>query len=115
MSRLDADDDVEDKLSSANSTTTATTTTATTTNNNNKQKQLPKGNVIKSSFRVTGMTCASCVAIIENYLLSTDGVLDVSVALLQESATIKHNADIISVMQLFRIVSRLICAVLEMS
>lgn len=61
------------------------------------------------SFRVMGMTCASCVATVENQvrnrfdqlllfdtLYSVKGVVDVSVSLLSEKATVSYDSRILS-------------------
>eukprot|EP01116_Phalansterium_solitarium_P018024 TRINITY_DN460_c0_g2_i2.p1 TRINITY_DN460_c0_g2~~TRINITY_DN460_c0_g2_i2.p1 ORF type:complete len:1050 (-),score=297.57 TRINITY_DN460_c0_g2_i2:237-3386(-) len=44
--------------------------------------------VRNASFRVDGMTCASCVAVIENYVSSLDGIKSVSVSLLASKAEV---------------------------
>ncbi|KYQ89208.1 P-type ATPase [Tieghemostelium lacteum] len=49
----------------------------------------------RSKFTIHGMTCSSCVGIIENFLSNTDGIISVQVALLQETADIKFNPKII--------------------
>jgi P-type Cu+ transporter len=46
----------------------------------------------ESSFGVTGMSCASCVASVEKALLSVPGVIDASVNLAAESATVEYLA-----------------------
>ena len=45
----------------------------------------------KKTFGVKGMHCASCVAIIENSLKKVDGVLDATVNLATEQATVKYD------------------------
>ncbi len=45
----------------------------------------------KAKFNVSGMTCASCVNTIENYVSSQDGVLNVKVNLLGEKAEIEYD------------------------
>jgi len=50
----------------------------------------------KAVFGVGGMTCAACVATIESYLGSQDGVLSVSVGLLQERAEVRYDPGQIS-------------------
>ena len=47
-------------------------------------------------LRVKGMTCASCVSAIENYVGGQEGVSKVAIALLTEKAEIKYEADKIS-------------------
>jgi copper chaperone CopZ len=51
----------------------------------------------KAIFSVRGMTCASCVAIIENYVRTQEGVLEVSVGLLAEKAEVRFDKTKISV------------------
>jgi Cu+-exporting ATPase len=53
----------------------------------------------KALFRVQGMTCASCVSVIESYVGGLDGVASCVVALLQECATVKFDAARISAEQ----------------
>lgn len=45
------------------------------------------------TLQVHGMTCASCVASIENYLLSKDGIYNCSVALAFERAQVEYSGD----------------------
>lgn len=52
------------------------------------------------SFRVTGMTCASCVAVIESYLQTVEGVKSVSVGLLNERADVVYDPHRVNVEQL---------------
>ena len=51
-------------------------------------------------FKVSGMTCAACVATIESYVGSTDGVEAVSVTLLTERAQVKYDKRKISPKQI---------------
>ncbi|KAJ3332924.1 hypothetical protein HDU76_012586 [Blyttiomyces sp. JEL0837] len=53
-------------------------------------------NVTTVSLSVHGMTCASCVATIENVLKKTPGIVSCRVALLAESAEVTHDSDKIS-------------------
>eukprot|EP00696_Hemimastix_kukwesjijk_P013620 gnl/Hemi2/27054_TR9091_c0_g1_i1.p1 gnl/Hemi2/27054_TR9091_c0_g1~~gnl/Hemi2/27054_TR9091_c0_g1_i1.p1 ORF type:complete len:1108 (-),score=253.86 gnl/Hemi2/27054_TR9091_c0_g1_i1:234-3557(-) len=46
-------------------------------------------------FRIQGMTCASCVASIEGPLRTRDGIYSISVALIEERATIKYNPNVL--------------------
>ena len=46
---------------------------------------------------ITGMTCASCVARVEKALKKADGVLDATVNLATEEATVQYLADVASV------------------
>jgi Cu+-exporting ATPase len=55
---------------------------------------------LKKSFNVEGMTCASCVNTIENYVGSQDGIKRVSVNLLAEKAEIIFDATIIDEQQI---------------
>lgn len=50
----------------------------------------------KASFSVKGMTCASCVATIENCIRSVDGIFKVSVSLLGERADVTYDPKIIN-------------------
>jgi P-type Cu2+ transporter len=58
------------------------------------------------SFHVSGMTCANCVATVERHLHSVPGVMDVSVVLETERATIKMIPDKVSMADLKRAVER---------
>jgi Cu2+-exporting ATPase len=48
------------------------------------------------NFPVTGMTCANCAAGIERHLKTLDGVINASVNLAANSASIEYNADTIT-------------------
>ena len=58
------------------------------------------------SFHVAGMTCANCVATVERHLHSVPGVMDVSVVLETELATVKMIPDKVSMADLKRAVER---------
>ena len=52
----------------------------------------------KANFSVTGMTCSACVATIENFVSTTpgisritQGVLNISVGLIQEKAEVSYD------------------------
>lgn len=47
-----------------------------------------------AEFSVKGMTCGSCVAIIENVLSSNDGIVNVNVNLVTEKATVEFHSPI---------------------
>jgi Cu+-exporting ATPase len=53
-------------------------------------------NYIKTNFAVTGMTCASCVNTIENYIGSQDGVKNISVNLLAEKAEVEFDSSTVT-------------------
>ncbi|KAK5581243.1 hypothetical protein RB653_001274 [Dictyostelium firmibasis] len=50
----------------------------------------------KAIFSVHGMTCSSCVGIIESFVSNVEGVISIQVALLQETAEVKFNPLILS-------------------
>ncbi|KAI9271181.1 hypothetical protein EDC94DRAFT_597411 [Helicostylum pulchrum] len=50
------------------------------------------GTTTTSQFRVSGMTCASCVNSIESGLLAVEGIMTTQVSLLAESATVEYTA-----------------------
>ena len=54
------------------------------------------------SIKVTGMTCAMCVATIEKALKSLEGVLEANVNLGTETATVKYDPDRVSPEQIVR-------------
>ncbi|RMG25894.1 MAG: copper-translocating P-type ATPase [Methanobacteriota archaeon] len=58
-----------------------------------KQAEKPKS---KAVFNVSGMTCASCVNTIENYVGSQDGVENIKVNLLGEKAEIEFDPNIVN-------------------
>ncbi|XP_067134859.1 copper-transporting ATPase 1 isoform X1 [Centruroides vittatus] len=61
----------------------------------------------KCYLRVTGMTCASCVAAIERHLMKVEGVHCVLVALMAQKAEVKFDPAYIMPSQLANIVSEL--------
>jgi len=61
---------------------------------NEKQQEEP--DVKKAVFSITGMTCSSCVGIIESFVGNADGVISIQVALLQETAEVKFKPSIIN-------------------
>ncbi|KAK9475286.1 E1-E2 ATPase-domain-containing protein [Dipodascopsis tothii] len=50
-----------------------------------------------STYSVDGMTCGSCTVSIETAVGAMDGVESVAVSLITERATVRHNADVVSV------------------
>ncbi|KAN0041192.1 hypothetical protein ACTFIV_003728 [Dictyostelium citrinum] len=50
----------------------------------------------KAIFSVQGMTCSSCVGIIESFVSNVEGVISIQVALLQETAEVKFNPLVLS-------------------
>ncbi|KAM9967618.1 hypothetical protein ACTFIW_001702 [Dictyostelium discoideum] len=65
-----------------------------------KVEEFPDGASIpkekKAIFSVQGMTCSSCVGIIESFVSNVEGVISIQVALLQETAEVKFNPLILS-------------------
>jgi copper chaperone CopZ len=59
----------------------------------------------KVTFSVVGMVCAACSSSIEKSVKRLPGVLDASVALLQNKAQVVYNVDIIKVCQFNSIIS----------
>ena len=59
-------------------------------------RTLPPSTMVTSQFRVTGMTCSSCVAMVENLVGNVPGVQSVSVSLLNNSLLAIHDPDIAS-------------------
>lgn len=55
---------------------------------------MPQMKTIEYNFFVEEMSCASCVSRVEKALRKIDGVIDVSVNLATEKATVKANADV---------------------
>ncbi|KAJ2081663.1 Cu(2+)-transporting P-type ATPase [Coemansia sp. RSA 988] len=51
---------------------------------------------ITTQFEVRGMTCSSCVALVERGVKRLDGVHGVSVSLLAQRATVQHDSSIVS-------------------
>ncbi|KAJ2612812.1 Cu(2+)-transporting P-type ATPase [Coemansia sp. RSA 1365] len=54
------------------------------------------GAYITTQFEVRGMTCSSCVALVERVVKRLEGVHGVSVSLLAQRATVKHDSSIVS-------------------
>ncbi|KAF2071941.1 hypothetical protein CYY_006735 [Polysphondylium violaceum] len=71
-------------------------------NNDKKQHKEKDGadqqepDIKKAVFSITGMTCSSCVGIIESFVGNADGVISIQVALLQETAEVKFRPSIIN-------------------
>jgi P-type Cu+ transporter len=55
---------------------------------------LPPAEPIELSLAIEGMTCASCVNRIERYLSKTDGVIEASVNLATERATVRFDPEL---------------------
>ena len=58
----------------------------------------------EASFGVTGMTCANCSSRVERKLSKTKGVLDASVNLATERATVRYLPESVSVTELYGVV-----------
>ena len=58
----------------------------------------------ETSFGVTGMTCANCVSRVERKLGKTEGVLEASVNLATERATVHYLPDVVSERDLYSVV-----------
>lgn len=56
----------------------------------------------RATFKVGGMTCATCVATIENSLKKIDGMVDVNVNLGAEKAYVTYNPDLTTVAEMKR-------------
>jgi copper chaperone CopZ len=63
----------------------------------------------KVTFSVGGMVCAACSSSVEKAVKRLSGVLDASVALLQNKAQVVYNVDIIAVYQSPSIISPKAC------
>lgn len=59
-------------------------------------KSLPPATLVTSQFRVTGMTCSSCVASLESLIGKVPGINSVSVSLLNNSLQAVHDPEIAS-------------------
>ena len=60
--------------------------------------------IVKSDLKITGMSCASCVGRVEKALNRVPGVLDTSVNLASEKATVKYLAGVVEPRDLERAV-----------
>ncbi len=58
----------------------------------------------ETSFGVTGMTCANCSSRVERKLAKTEGVLEASVNLATERATVRYLPDVVSLKELHGVV-----------
>ena len=58
----------------------------------------------ETSFGVTGMTCANCSSRVERKLGKTEGVLDATVNLATERATVRYLPDVVSLQALRKVV-----------
>ena len=58
----------------------------------------------KTSFGVTGMTCANCSSRVERKLGKAEGVLEASVNLATERATVRYLPDVVSERGLYQVV-----------
>uniref|UniRef100_A0A9L0IXA2 Copper-transporting ATPase 2 n=1 Tax=Equus asinus TaxID=9793 RepID=A0A9L0IXA2_EQUAS len=61
----------------------------------------------KCFLQVTGMTCASCVSVIEKNLQKEDGILSVLVALMAGKAEVKYNPEVIQPLEIARLIQDL--------
>jgi Cu+-exporting ATPase len=59
-------------------------------------------NFVKKEFKIKGMHCASCVAVIEKSLKKNKGVIDVNVNLATESAKVVYNPDVLQEKKLIK-------------
>ena len=59
----------------------------------------------RTTLNITGMTCGSCVEIIQSYLTSQEGVLDCSVNLITTKADITYDENKVNVKQLIHSIS----------
>ncbi|MFT8320624.1 MAG: heavy metal translocating P-type ATPase [Bacillus sp. (in: firmicutes)] len=72
------------------------------------QRNKPKEQQIKENhFQITGMTCAACAARIEKGLKKIDGVLDASVNIALEKATVQYKEDQVTANEIQTKVERL--------
>lgn len=53
--------------------------------------------IVKETYPVIGMSCASCVKRVETVLNKTEGVIEASVNFASEKVTIEYNDEIISI------------------
>jgi copper chaperone CopZ len=63
--------------------------------------------VIKETYPVLGMTCASCVRKIEAVLVKTGGVVSAAVNFATEKVTIEYDIDKISLDELQKIIKKI--------
>lgn len=61
---------------------------------------------IKKTFSIKGMHCASCIRVIEASVKKVPGVLDASVSLVTEKATVSYNSDLVKDEQITSAVSK---------
>ncbi|XP_048090546.1 LOW QUALITY PROTEIN: copper-transporting ATPase 2 [Alosa alosa] len=66
-----------------------------------------EGTTQKCFIRVTGMTCASCVANIERSLLKHKGVMSVLVSLMAGKAEVRYDPEVLDDVQVSRLISGL--------
>uniref|UniRef100_A0A667XMJ9 Copper-transporting ATPase 2 n=1 Tax=Myripristis murdjan TaxID=586833 RepID=A0A667XMJ9_9TELE len=67
----------------------------------------PQMKVQKCFIRITGMTCASCVANIERNLLKHKGIISVLVALMAGKAEVKYDSDVVNAAAVTRLIEDL--------
>ncbi len=70
-----------------------------------RENQINIMTIIKKTFTVKGMHCASCVLIIEKSLKSTEGVSGANVNLITEKATVTYDSDKVTDKELVSAVS----------
>lgn len=63
--------------------------------------------IIKETYPVLGITCASCVRKIETVLGVTDGILSATVNFATEKVTIEYDSDKISLDKLQEIIKKI--------
>ncbi len=61
--------------------------------NNGIKLRQKRGNYLKKRFDVTGMTCSACSAHVEKAIRRLDGVEDVTVSLMTNTATVEYDSE----------------------
>ncbi len=56
--------------------------------------------IVKKTFQVSGVTCSSCVARIENVLDKIEGIKNISINIASEEAQLEYNKDIVTLEQI---------------
>jgi Cu+-exporting ATPase len=60
------------------------------------RSSVPKQSTVTGQFRITGLSCAACVASVESILLSLDGITSASVALTTSLGKVSYNPSVIN-------------------
>lgn len=69
-----------------------------------QQPKAPKGNIVKKTLPVIGMTCASCAASVESMMASQEGVVNAGVNYANQTAWVEYETDKVTLTDLQKVI-----------